>query len=324
MAPVVTTSSTTITCRQPRNAPAWRRAKAPRRFPRRSAAPRRIARASVARDDRGRAASGHCRAWHSARAISSAWLKPRSASRRQCRGTGTTASGASGRAGMRSASSSPSPRATGTCRPNLAAAIRRSTGYSYVRADAAAPKCHCAGGDWPGASSQGRSFRHPAQAGAPAADGPAQQAARRKQGVKDLVNPTPVHKLTASGVVPILPVDLTRRDQSVPRQKQGLSMEMSTGRQQEHRGDTRTDWTVAEVAALFALPLHELLFRAHSTHRRALRPGRGPDQHPDEHQDRRLPRGLWLLSAERSLRHRADAGSTGTAGRRRRRSPHGP
>ena len=29
----------------------------------------------------------------------------------------------------------------------------------------------------------------------------------------------------------------------------------------------RTDWTVAEVAALFGLPLHELLFRAHTVHR---------------------------------------------------------
>jgi biotin synthase len=29
----------------------------------------------------------------------------------------------------------------------------------------------------------------------------------------------------------------------------------------------RTDWTVAEVAELFRLPLHELLFRAHSVHR---------------------------------------------------------
>ena len=30
---------------------------------------------------------------------------------------------------------------------------------------------------------------------------------------------------------------------------------------------SRTDWTVAEVAELFRLPLHELLFRAHSVHR---------------------------------------------------------
>ncbi len=29
----------------------------------------------------------------------------------------------------------------------------------------------------------------------------------------------------------------------------------------------RTDWTVAEVSALFRLPLHELLYRAHSVHR---------------------------------------------------------
>lgn len=29
----------------------------------------------------------------------------------------------------------------------------------------------------------------------------------------------------------------------------------------------RTDWTVAEVAALFGLPLHELLYRAHTVHR---------------------------------------------------------
>jgi len=29
----------------------------------------------------------------------------------------------------------------------------------------------------------------------------------------------------------------------------------------------RTDWTVAEVAGLFRLPLHELLFRAHAVHR---------------------------------------------------------
>jgi len=32
-------------------------------------------------------------------------------------------------------------------------------------------------------------------------------------------------------------------------------------------GSVRTDWTVAEVAELFRLPLHELLFRAHSVHR---------------------------------------------------------
>ncbi|MDH5315591.1 MAG: biotin synthase BioB, partial [Gemmatimonadota bacterium] len=32
-------------------------------------------------------------------------------------------------------------------------------------------------------------------------------------------------------------------------------------------GPVRTDWTVAEVAELFRLPLHELLYRAHSAHR---------------------------------------------------------
>ncbi|TFG86993.1 MAG: biotin synthase BioB [Chromatiales bacterium] len=44
-------------------------------------------------------------------------------------------------------------------------------------------------------------------------------------------------------------------------------MEMSTERQPAQRDDIRTDWTVAEVAGLFGLPFHELLFRAHSTHR---------------------------------------------------------
>ncbi|MEO7386100.1 MAG: biotin synthase, partial [Gammaproteobacteria bacterium] len=29
----------------------------------------------------------------------------------------------------------------------------------------------------------------------------------------------------------------------------------------------RTDWTLAEVGALFRLPLHELLFQAHTVHR---------------------------------------------------------
>jgi biotin synthase len=44
-------------------------------------------------------------------------------------------------------------------------------------------------------------------------------------------------------------------------------METSTGRQQAHRDGVRTDWTVAEVAGLFGLPFHELLFRAHAIHR---------------------------------------------------------
>lgn len=36
--------------------------------------------------------------------------------------------------------------------------------------------------------------------------------------------------------------------------------------------DLRTDWTKAEVEALFALPFNDLLFRAHSLHRRYHRP----------------------------------------------------
>ncbi len=34
----------------------------------------------------------------------------------------------------------------------------------------------------------------------------------------------------------------------------------------------RTDWTVAEVSALFGLPLHDLLFRAHTVHRAHFNP----------------------------------------------------
>jgi len=44
-------------------------------------------------------------------------------------------------------------------------------------------------------------------------------------------------------------------------------METDKGRHQERRGEIRTNWTLAEVAGLFGLPFHELLFRAHSTHR---------------------------------------------------------
>jgi len=35
----------------------------------------------------------------------------------------------------------------------------------------------------------------------------------------------------------------------------------------------RTDWTVAEIGSLFRLPLHELLFRAHTVHRAHFDPG---------------------------------------------------
>ena len=34
----------------------------------------------------------------------------------------------------------------------------------------------------------------------------------------------------------------------------------------------RNDWSLAEVAGLFQLPLHELLFRAHSIHRQYFDP----------------------------------------------------
>ncbi len=47
-------------------------------------------------------------------------------------------------------------------------------------------------------------------------------------------------------------------------------MDMNVDRQVARPGavdSVRTDWTVAEVAELFRLPLHELLFRAHSVHR---------------------------------------------------------
>jgi biotin synthase len=47
-------------------------------------------------------------------------------------------------------------------------------------------------------------------------------------------------------------------------------MDMNVDRQVARTGavdSVRTDWTVAEVAELFRLPLHELLFRAHSVHR---------------------------------------------------------
>jgi biotin synthase len=47
-------------------------------------------------------------------------------------------------------------------------------------------------------------------------------------------------------------------------------MEMNARRQpvrHEPADAVRTDWTVAEVAELFGLPLHELLYRAHSVHR---------------------------------------------------------
>ena len=40
----------------------------------------------------------------------------------------------------------------------------------------------------------------------------------------------------------------------------------------EHQQDLRTDWTKAEVEALFALPFNDLLFRAHSLHRRYHQP----------------------------------------------------
>ena len=40
----------------------------------------------------------------------------------------------------------------------------------------------------------------------------------------------------------------------------------------ESKQDLRTDWTKAEVEALFALPFNDLLFRAHSLHRRYHQP----------------------------------------------------
>lgn len=40
----------------------------------------------------------------------------------------------------------------------------------------------------------------------------------------------------------------------------------------EHQQDLRTDWSKAEVEALFALPFNDLLFRAHSLHRRYHQP----------------------------------------------------
>ena len=41
----------------------------------------------------------------------------------------------------------------------------------------------------------------------------------------------------------------------------------TTARPPARQGSIRTDWTVTEVAGLFALPLHDLLYQAHQLHR---------------------------------------------------------
>ena len=69
-------------------------------------------------------------------------------------------------------------------------------------------------------------------------------------------------------------------------------------------GLIRTDWTRAEIRALFALPFPELMFEARAHPPDAFRSGRGADLDAAVDQDRRLPGGLRLLPAERALRHR--------------------
>ncbi len=51
----------------------------------------------------------------------------------------------------------------------------------------------------------------------------------------------------------------------------------------------RTDWTRAEIAALFDLPFTELLFQAASVHREYHPPDAGAALHAAQHQDRRVP-----------------------------------
>ena len=63
----------------------------------------------------------------------------------------------------------------------------------------------------------------------------------------------------------------------------------------------RSDWTREEIAALFALPFPELMFRAQCAHRAHFDPARSADLHPAVDQDRRLPGGLRLLPARRRI-----------------------
>ena len=66
----------------------------------------------------------------------------------------------------------------------------------------------------------------------------------------------------------------------------------------------RTDWTRAEIAALFDLPFPDLIHRAQETHRAHHARERGPALHPAVDQDRRLPGGLRLLLAVGHRRQR--------------------
>ena len=127
--PLVITSSTRPTRRPSRP---WSQAKQPTRLRRRSASPS-PACAGVSRTRsrrRGWTGSGAASAADIARAISSAWLKPRCASRAAPSGTGTRQSsgGASGAPSQLAASTSPSGRARPSWRPNFIEVTSRSRG----------------------------------------------------------------------------------------------------------------------------------------------------------------------------------------------------
>ena len=70
-----------------------------------------------------------------------------------------------------------------------------------------------------------------------------------------------------------------------------------------------------EIEGLFAQPFLDLLLDAQRVHRLHFTPEHRADEHAAVDQDRRLPGGLRLLSAKRSLRHRAVArGADGGGG----------
>jgi biotin synthase len=70
------------------------------------------------------------------------------------------------------------------------------------------------------------------------------------------------------------------------------------------QGSIATDWTRAEIAALFDLPFTELVFRAAETHRAHHDAGEVQLVHAAVDQDRRLPGGLRLLLAIGQRRQR--------------------
>ena len=81
------------------------------------------------------------------------------------------------------------------------------------------------------------------------------------------------------------------------------------------QGDIRHDWSRQEVETLFALPFNDLLFRAHSIHRRYFDPNQVQVSTLLSIKTGACPGGLRLLPPEHPLRHGAGGGEVDGGGK---------